>query len=349
MKKGIALLLVAGMLISLAGCGEAETQEQAAEGGDAKTIYYVGPAAGGVVWGDAQKGFETACDELGWEGYYVAPTTEGNTAEMANLMETAITNKADALIGLFMDTSIFGDIAEKAKADGIYLGSTNCYMDGIDFWIGTDPVGMGETQAKTLVELAGDQEVTVLYLQTNATGITQNMQYEAFSEYLKDYPNITVFGQDFVENGMAYDATIASDKILNLRKVNPELNAVVCADSTGALGVANYVEENQLEDEMIVVGIDGAPDILNYVTSGALDCTIAQDFYKMGYESVYMMNDLMNGKEIAFDNESGTIVVNADTVEEYAAEMELDLSGGNEGSPCREPDDGRSEMQGVTV
>lgn len=328
MKKGIALLLTAGMLFSLVGCGETKTEEikgETVETEEAKTVYYVGPAAGGVVWGDAQKGFETACTELGLEGYYVAPTSEGNTAEMADLMETAITNEADALIGLFLDPAIFGDIAEKAKNDGIYLGSTNCYMDGIDFWIGTDPVGMGKTQAQTLVELAGNQEVTVLYLQTNATGITQNMQFEAFSEYLEDYSNITVFGQDFVENGMAYDATIASDKILNLRKVNPELNAVVCADSTGALGVANYVEENQLQDEMIVVGIDGAPDILNYVTSGALDCTIAQDFYSMGYNSVYMIHDLMNGKEVAFDNDSGTIVINADTVHEYATEKGLEI------------------------
>lgn len=331
MKKIVALLLIFSVALAAAGCRKTteDKDNKNSETAEAKTIYYVGPAAGGVVWGDAQNGFEKACEEIGWKGYYVAPTMEGDTAEMADLMETAITNKTDALIGLFLDVSIFGDIAQKAKDAGIYLGSTNCYMDGIDFWIGTDPKGMGESQAKTLVELAGDKEVTVLYLQTNATGITQNMQYETFKEYLEDYPNITVFGQDFVENGMAYDATIASDKILNLRKVNPELNAVVCADSVGALGVANYVDENDLQEEMIVVGIDGAPDILNYVSSGALDCTIAQDFYKMGYESVYMMRDVMDGKEVPFDNDSGTIVIKADQVKEYAAEKGLEIDEEN--------------------
>ena len=48
-----------------------------------------------------------------------------------------------------------------------------------------------------------------------------------------------------------------------------------------------------MEDEWYVVGIDASADILNYVKDGALDCTLNQDFYAMGYESVMMAYDLI--------------------------------------------------------
>ena len=44
------------------------------------------------------------------------------------------------------------------------------------------------------------------------------------------------------------------------------------------------MESEGLGEDLIVIGIDDSEEILNYVTSGALDCTIAQDFYTMGYE-----------------------------------------------------------------
>ncbi|MBC5581721.1 substrate-binding domain-containing protein [Anaerofilum sp. BX8] len=279
---------------------------------------------GGAVWGQAEAGFYAACEELGWDGQYVAPATPNDTTVMVELSETALNNGADVLIGTYYSPEIFGDVLKPAFERGVYIASTNASVgpEYQNFWIGTDPDGMGVTQAKTLVELAGDQEVTVVYMQTEATSETQNQQFAAFTKYLKDYANITVYGQEFCNSS----EITAAEKIANLIKVNPQINACVCADGAGCIGVANYVDENGVQDDFISVGIDDAADMLNYIMSGALDCTIAQDFYAMGYQSCMMIKTLMDGGDVEFDNDSGSVVIKAEDVESYAAEKGITLS-----------------------
>ena len=82
------------------------------------------------------------------------------------------------------------------------------------------------------------------------------------------------------------------------------------------------MESENLSDKLIVVGIDDSEEILNYVTSGALDCTIAQDFYKMAYESVHYIKDIKEGNKPAFANDSGTIVIKEGDVEEHLKILE---------------------------
>jgi len=300
------------------------TEAPATEPAKPVEAYFVGITAGGAAWGAAQKGFEDACAELGWNGYYVAPTTANDTAQMVTLTETAITNGAQVIIGTYYSADIFGDAIGKAREKGIYVASTNCYMSPElqDFWIGTVPAGMGLAQAKTLVELAGGEEVTVVYIQTLLTAETQNAQFKVFAEYLADYPNITVFGQDQCNS----DPVAASDKLSALIKANPEINAVVCADSYGAVGIANYIDESGIKDSFISIGIDDSAELLSFVKSGALDCTIAQDFYAMGYKSTMMLNDVMNGKTYPYENDSGVVVIMPANVEAIAAEKGYTLT-----------------------
>lgn len=312
----VLAMIIAVMLILTLGVGAAS----------AKTIKatFVGIMQGGAAWSMAEKGFLDACKDLGWDGQYVAPAQPNDVMVMLELAETAITTKNDVLIGTFIDVDVFGDTLKRAREEGIYVATTNVYLgeEYQNFWIGTDPEGMGIAQAKTLAELAGDKEVKVVYLQTSAIATTQNQQFAAFTEYLKDFPNISVFGQEYCDS----QETLAAEKIANLVKANPEINAVVCADGNGAIGTANYVDENDVEEDFISVGIDDSAVLLNYVKSGALDCTIAQDFYAMGYKSCTMINDIMNGIEHPFHNDSGTIVIMPDYVDTYAAEKGIEIS-----------------------
>lgn len=332
MKKMIALILVLVLAISLAACGGSSTAASSSSGNSANSsdstqkvkATFVGVMQGGAAWGAAESGFLAACAELGWDGQYVAPGTPNDTIAMADLMSSAVTNKCDVLIGTFYDVDVFGDVAKEAYEKGVYVASTNCALgpEYQNFWIGTDPTGMGISQAKALVEMVGDQEVCVVYMQTNATATTQNNQFAAMCEYLKDYPNISVFGQEYCDS----QETLAAEKIANLVKANPQINAVVAADGNGAIGLANYVDENKNSDSFIAIGIDDDSTILNHVRSGVLDCTIAQDFYNMGYQSCMMIQDLMNGKTCDFDNDSGTVTIHADEVESYAAAKGIEIS-----------------------
>lgn len=319
MKKALVGMLLAGSMVMASMAPVAAAEE-------AKDIMFVSIVTGGVAWGSAQKGFEDALGELGWTGQYTSPTSANDTAGVINLLDTAVTNNADGIITVILDADQASDVLGKAREAKIPVVTCNTYTDPDhqDCWIGTDPVNMGVTQAQTVLKYLEDEkysefdQVTACYIQTTLQTETQNLQYEAFCDTIKEvYPDAVL-----IQEECNSDSAVASDKLAALLKSYPEMNVVVSQDGYGCPGIANYVESEGLADQLIVVGIDDSAEILDYVTKGALDCTIAQDFYTMGYQSVYFIKDIMDGNAPAFDNDSGTIVITADDCAEHLELLE---------------------------
>ena len=341
MKRLLALVTTLGMALSMVACSSAQSApsssaqpsgSSAAEASSAtvssasgstsqpKNLMFVSIVTGGVAWGSAQKGFEDALKELGWKGQYCSPTKANDTAGVIDLLDTAVTNKSDGIVTVILDPKQATDVLTRARKANIPVVTCNTFTskDMQDCWIGTDPHNMGVTQAETALKYLDKQKdkkdnVTACYIQTTLQTATQNQQFAAFSETIKKkYPNAKV-----IQEECNSDAATASDKLAALLKSYPDMNIVVSADGYGCPGIANYVKSEGLQDKLVVVGIDDSPEILNYVTSGALDCTIAQDFYTMGKKAVYYIKDIGDGKKPAFDNDSGTIVIGPEQVDEH--------------------------------
>ena len=335
MKRIMALVLALCMSVGFCGCNSksaqnstapstgasaAGTSSTAAASGQPKNIMFVSIVTGGVAWGSAQKGFEDAIKKLGWKGQYCSPTSANDTAGVINLLDTAVTNKSDGIITVILDPKQATDVLTRARQAKTPVVTCNTYTtkDLQDCWIGTDPHNMGVTQAKTAMKYYEQLKnkktpLTACYIQTTLQTETQNEQFKAFSETIKSkYPDAKL-----IQDECNSDAAKASDKLAALMKSYPNMNVVVSADGYGCPGIANYVKSEGLQGKIAAIGIDDSPEILNYVKSGALDCTIAQDFYKMGYSAVYYIKDIMDGKKPAFNNDSGTIVISPTEVDEH--------------------------------
>lgn len=317
MKKILALTLAVLMLMCcMAGCGASEEEEL--------DFYFISLMTGGAAWSRAEQGFNDACEELGINGQYLAPVERNSMTEMATLLDQCITQEGDAIIGVFASAELFGPSLTKAQEKGIVTASVQLDLseDYVNFNIGTNQYNIGKSFAEALATLADGGEYTVMWMTGSASELS-NMQYEAFCEYLADYPNITCLGMYFDEGS----ASVANQVLTDTLTACPELNAVVCLDSSAAtIGTASFIDEKGLEDEWLTIGIDASADILNYVKSGALDATMNQDFYAMGYKSVMMAYELIvNGIEPDFTNDTGTYLIMPEDVDQYAADNGIDL------------------------
>ena len=317
-KKMMALLLAVMMVASMmVGCGASEEEEL--------DFYFISLMTGGAAWSRAEAGFKDACEELGINGQWLAPVERNNLVEMANLLDQAVTQQADACIGVFASAELFGPSLVKAKEQGTVTASVQLVLDKeyTDFNIGTNQNEQGAKFAEALAELADpNKEYQVIWLCGSASE-QGNIQYAAFEEALKAYPNITCLGMRFEEGSAATANQVLADELT----ANPGLNAVVCLDSSAAtIGTASFIDERGLEDEWLTIGIDASADILNYVKSGALDATMNQDFYAMGYESVKMAYEkIVNGVEPVNYYDTGMYLIRPDEVDAYATENGIDL------------------------
>lgn len=304
----LTLMLVVSLLLGSA----------MAEAAEPVNAYFVTIVSGGVAWGAAERGFLDACKDLGWDGQFCAPTTANDKQQVINLIETAVTNGADVILACIQDKEMAEEVLNRAKEQNIVVITTNTKAgeDLTNAWIGTDPVGMGKSQAAVVLaeaEKAGLENITLAYIQTRLGSTTQNQQFEVMCEEIKKvYPDAILLQDECNSN-----AQTAADKLAAYRMAYPELNVVVSMDGYGAPGIANYVEGEKLEDSLIAIGVDDSPEILEFVKNGVLRCTIAQNFYAIGYEGCELAKIVLDGGSIEYNNDSGTITIYPDDCEAH--------------------------------
>lgn len=319
-KRLLALVLAVVLLGAATACNNQG-------GSDKKKAYFISVMTGGAAWSRAEAGFKDACEKYGWEANWLAPVERNNAVEMAELLDKAVVAKADAIFGVFLNTDMFGPGLKKAREQGAVTASVQLTLpkEFIDFQIGTDQIEIGVQMAKAVIDKADpNKQYEVIYLNNSASEMV-NAQFAAFESELLTQPNFKSLGIRFDEGSAATANQVITDEL----KTNPGLNVVVCGNSSAAtIGTASFIQENGLEDEWITIGIDASADILNYVKNGALDATLNQDFYKMGYDAVRLAHEkIAENKEPEFINDTGTYVINPADVDKYAKDNGIDLGG----------------------
>lgn len=330
---GVSLLAACGGAPSSAtgastasGAGSASASSAGASEGKRLKVYQISVMSGGAAWGQCEKGFQKACEELGWDGQYLAPQSANAYTEMVNLTETAITNGADIIMPCVADPDMFADVLQRAKDAGLTVvglavgdGGINC-----DAEIGTDPINLGKNAAEALVKAIPEgEEINVCTMQTALTATSQNDQRQAFEDRLKELrPDAKIISYEECDSS----ASKAVDKLSALYLTHPELNGVVSFDSYAGLGGAAFVEEKGLQGKFHVVGIDDAPEILRAIQAGTMDCTVAQMWYQIGYQSCYVAKDLYEGKELEYSQPIQTKVLFPADIDAWVEENGIDMS-----------------------
>lgn len=337
-RKQIGTLLLAATMTAaamLTGCqGTTKADTTAAEqtgtsaaqaessGEDKLVVYFSSGMAGGAAWGQAEKGFNDACAELGWEGHYLAPQTPGNTQDMVNNTETALTNGADIILIVLTQEDATEDVMNRAVEQGVTLIGIATDNDIPAAYIGTDPVNLGYSVAEALIQAMGDKPIKVLTMQSNLTIEQQNDQVAAFEEKLKELRPDAIVAD---KTECMSNAATAQDKISASYLADPDINCMVSFDSYAGLGGAAFVQENGLQDSFCVVGIDDAPEILRCVQDGSMVCTVAQHWYNVGYDGAYLAKAVRDGGQYERGNDSGTTTLFIDDIDGWVKERGIDM------------------------
>ena len=315
MKKllSIAVALILCLTISSAAFCEED---------DTVVCYSFGIMSGGPAWGQYQNGFYAACEELGWEGHYLCPTTDNNMAELFNLHDTAISNGADVKIPCVTDNEAMSDILQRAVDAGIVMVGINQADPHFPAMIGTDVVNLGHRVAEALVACMGDKEIHVVTMQTSLALQDQSAEVDAFEEKLLELrPDAEIVRREECNSS----AQTSQDKLAAICLANPETNSFVSFDCNAGLGAATYVESEGLQGEFTVIGIDDAVENLQAIKDGTMAATVAQMWYDMGYGAVMLANDLRNGKEVPAKTDSGSTILMPEDVDAWAEKMNIDM------------------------
>ncbi len=295
MKKNIIslvlVLLLALSMAAFAGGGkeEAPTEEEAAKEEGAITVGFSLWTMEYTFFQNVEKGVKDACAELGYE--YIMIDQNADPTKMVQDINTLVGQGVDGIVITPVDPGAIGPAVQNARDAGIPvvcadIGKTgpvnallisNNYeggqmaMDYIDekvkeMGLSTKKVGVGRVKPQWT------------YARNRGKGFidrAEELGYEVAAELVVENPS--------AEGGY--------DTMQQIFSKAPDVVGVFFASGREAVGAANAIKASG--KDTLVVGYNGDPEELQAIEDGVLDATVAQQPYFIGYESVMVMQEIL--------------------------------------------------------
>ncbi len=184
------------------------------------------------------------------------------------------------------------------------------YISYNHYHIGTQ---IGRVLAKAFMSI-GKTHGTIILMQ----GHDSNSQYRgvAINEVMPDSfviqpESIEYYGED------ALNAEGATQSILD--EVH-DVVAIVCSSAQETRGVIQALKDSNKINDVLVIGDDDEPDILEYIRRGVIYATVVTDKYRMGYDAI---EDLTLFRQGEFVSQYKDINVTIHTKETLPKEVEV--------------------------
>jgi ABC-type sugar transport system substrate-binding protein len=315
MRKNVwvASLLILIFSVVLAACssqgsgssGESETANANAPAGNTKagkgkklTIAVVPKLVGIPYFNASEAGAKKAGEDLGVEVIYTGPT-EADAAQQVKVIEDLISKKVDAIAVAPNDAAALTPVLKKAKDAGIKVIDWDTPADPSVVELSVhqiDDQAYGEHIIDKLVELAGDSgEYAVLTGGLSANNL--NTWIDFGQQYAKQkYPNLKLVTERIPTDEKQQ---VAYQKTLELIKAYPNLKGIAAYSTPAPLGAAQAVQEKGLQDKLAVVGTALPTDSGPFLEDSSLDVATLWDPGKLGYLTVYLAKELLEGKTVS--------------------------------------------------
>lgn len=315
MKKRLtALLATMAMAVSLIGAVPAT--EVKAEEKEELHFVYVSPLLAHPIWLVAKDGFEQACEELGIKGDWVGPQNI-SPEEMTKLVETAVAEKADAIITQGLVPAAPVKTAIEQDIPVLVVDSDIPDADRMAFF-GKDVNVQAEVLYESVKEKIGEDNPIKASVQVAALNYqTAHDQINAIEEVFGKHPggfeivNTTESKSDKMKSTTEWENTF---------KAYPEINVAINLAAEAGPACAKVVADKGIRDKVLVYGVDDTEETLDLIKNGDLDGTVVTSFWNYGYQATYWLyqhiTEGKNPEQVV--NDAGTILVTNDNLETYS-------------------------------
>lgn len=312
MKKIICLIILALILV---GCDKNEEKINSDE-----YFYFVfaTPLNDHEIWLKAKEGFDQACKEKGIYGDWIGPSAI-DTVKMEEVIETAIAQKADAII---TQGVISKELISKAKTKGIPIFLVDSDVkDSLRFgYLGKNFKEQAELFLKDIEEKLGKDTFLKIGIQVAEKG------FDIASDQIKEIENVFSthpggYAIEFVSESKS-DSVRAKKEWTNILATST-INVAINFAGESAISCSEVAHELNIRDSMLIYGVDDIPETIELIKNGQIDGSVVTSFYNYGYEAVNWLYDycLANKELNQVVNDVKIILVTKDNVDSYQEEL----------------------------
>jgi len=202
---------------------------------------------------------------------------KNDSSKQLTQVETFLAEGVDAIIIVPVDTSAVRPMADEANDAGVPVVVVNRMptpevLDKIYAYVGSESIQSGKMQMEKVAEMLGGKG-NVAIMTGELGSESQVKRTEGNKQVIKKYP-----GMKIVREGTANYQRAEGIKLMeNWIQSGEKIDAVVANNDEMAIGSIMALEAAGKLNDVVVAGIDGTPDALEYVRAGKLKVTVFQD------------------------------------------------------------------------
>ena len=297
----LCVLMLAGMVWAAGG--------RAADGGSSGTtkIALITMDYQDEHWLKLYGGAKDEGDKLGADVNWMAPQMgKRDVSSQLQLIEDCITRQYKAILLAPLDADALVPAIDKAFNAGIkvVLVDSNANTQKRNSLIGTDNGAAARLAADELAKAIGEKgKVAVINAQPGA-GTTMTRENEFKAQIASKYPGITIVGTQYSDG----DPVKALNQATDFMTANPDLAGIYACNEGATVGSGQGIEQAGKAGRVALVGWDWTANTLGLVQRGVLNASMVQNPREMGVLGVRFAMDLLAGKSVPANADSGVIV-----------------------------------------
>ncbi|WP_078408919.1 sugar ABC transporter substrate-binding protein [Priestia abyssalis] len=320
LKKAMGCLMVCALSMSLlAGCGSNETsgkdKDQIVIGAampvfDDKWLSYLY---------DGIKEYDSQHDDV----EVTMVDAKNDAGKQMSQVETLIAQGVDAILINPVETDAVEPMVDAANEADIPVVVVNRMpgedvMEKIYAYVGSESLEAGTIQMEKVAELLGGKgNVAIMNGTLGQESVVKRTKGN--KDVLKKYPDMKIVREQTADYQRSQGMTVMENWI----QAGDKIDAVVANNDEMAIGAIMALEESGKRGDIIVAGIDGTMDALEYVKQGKLNVSAFQDAYGQGKGAIETAMKAVKGEKL--DNNFINIpfeLVTQENVDEYIKKWE---------------------------
>ncbi|MGI6152992.1 MAG: substrate-binding domain-containing protein [Christensenellaceae bacterium] len=239
--------------------------------------------------------YQTYADSLGLKIDLVNAEFDTNT--QLGQMDTLIANGVDIILMTPVDASAMTNPLEAAAEAGIPVICVNTMVDDptlAECYVGSDDIEVGENVATWLFEeMGGEGGIVIL---KGVLGMSSEVnRTTGIEQALANYPNIEVLA-DKTGNWNRDEGMLTMENWI--QSFGSDIKGVLAENDEMAIGATSALQAAGMDQDVLVVGVDGLQDALPLIEEGAMNCTYLQDATMQGQVGIQVALRKLNGGDL---------------------------------------------------
>lgn len=260
------------------------------------------------------KGIEDQARKINPDVEITTVSADYDLNKQVSQIDNFIAKGVDIIMLNAVDDKAIAPAVKRAKNAGITIAAFDVSAPGADVTVMTDNIAAGKKACQYIVDALGGKGNVAIIKGPSSSSL--NDRYNGCLEVFEANPDIAILSKD--QNGLGAREG-GMNVMQGLLTRYSDLDAVFGANDPMALG-AQLAARQLGRDNVIITGVDGAPDTEKSLKSGnsLIKASASQDPYVMAGQALELGYKFMQGEE-----EEGTTVliepklITADNVNDY--------------------------------